>query len=35
MNKNAIKSYANYAHDQLVNQIKLKALVLQNHVHQN
>lgn len=25
MNKNAIKSYANYAHDQLVNQIKLKA----------
>lgn len=25
MNKNAIKSYANYAHDQLVKQIKLKA----------
>ena len=25
MNKNAIKSYANYAHDQLVDQIKLKA----------
>lgn len=25
MNKNAIKSFANYAHDQLVDQIKLKA----------
>lgn len=25
MNKNAIKSFANYAHDQLVKQIKLKA----------
>lgn len=25
MNKNAIKSFANYAHDQLVDQIKLSS----------